>query len=482
MGSPSAFAFKRLTKVLRCAVPHLEHFWDSDSEIQLDNESESPWYIPSDFDESDSDIENRLPPEDATITQLRMSSPTEKISKLAPEIIYSIVKYLPQESAAVLSLTCRYFYYVLKEKYLEPLMEEWYDNPNFYNYLLLLEHDSPDHIACKECRRSHYVTEEVAHRYIRPDRDVIWHWRYDPEYYPQRSNKNGSWFFSAILFRKVMKQFQQKQKDIDCYLQLLSPKELSSPNSSTIKWQCSLAKVHQKELYIRRQTIWTPCPTEVNLQWYEDLCPHIYMWNRAYQIVFSCGVEDSTMIMSANPYSTETNDKLFQCQFCHTDYHVGFKKLDNKSLSLVCTPWHNLGEGKSALDTKLRRHTYTKYELQELRDTDEVNFEPESIKNTFERGGSQFGFNALLSSSETRDLLKINKELKKGRKSKVDSIRKCIGEFFNHRHDLYAGCKDPTILYNKFDERELDSYDIERLRCSIKTRSSGCKFEYPDPD
>ncbi|KAH8802453.1 hypothetical protein F5884DRAFT_471749 [Xylogone sp. PMI_703] len=393
--------------------------------------------------------------------------PTEALSKLPPEIICGIAKRLSPESAAILSLTCRYLFNTLEETCLRPLMKRR-RTKDFYNFLILLEDEFPNHIACELCRCLHRVTKQEASQYMPKSRELDfpnchlktqWRRRYDQDLY----------FFSFIISRMALRQFRQGQNDVGYYLKLLSSKELRLCNVSTIEWSSSLAKICQNQLFIRRQTIWTPSPTETNFSWLKNLCAHIQM-GRSYKdihVYFSDRRSPSRKTISKfAPHRKGKNDQIFQCRYCYTEFHIGFEKLDNKSLSMVCTTWHGFGEGRSGCDPKWEGHINEHFSF-DPEHIEKIHFQPGSIKTTFQqKSGAEA--NPLITTSERRDLLKISKALKlKKSEHKTSQVRKCIDEFFDFggRRDVHVGSKDAWRLYGseraEYDLR-FDFYESEQ--------------------
>ncbi|KAH8812636.1 hypothetical protein F5884DRAFT_785948 [Xylogone sp. PMI_703] len=381
---------------------------------------------------------------------------TEGLSKVSPELIFLIAKFLPPAEIAALSLLCRGFRNLLEKGFLYPLMECW-SSDEFSTFQELIAKDFPDHIACQLCHRLHHITATEALEYIPKSRDGD-----DAEGCMMnyinllRRGTRANWYFSPPVFLMAMKLFRQ-QRDYSKYLELLSPKELRLCNPSIVEWSQSLARVCQNNFILRRQNVWTPAPTETKFDWKHQICAHIQVTRVAqgrHNSIQCCyttvGMDTVQVYNNGRDGGKREHNRMLQCRFCHTEFHIGFTKLDNQQTSLFATAWHDLGEGKTASDTKWQRHINGNLETLQ-----EASLSPGSISSAFEQEGS-FNFSPAITSSEINDLLNIVRALElEDSEKKTDCVSKAIDEFFGHRRDWYAGPKDPQELYGD----ECPAYD-----------------------
>lgn len=428
-----------------------------------------------------------------------------RLNQVAPELIYRIIQPLPLESAAALSLTCRYLYYLLKEKYLDPLWQPisvpprlLYPAPRDYpraNYslALLYERDLPNHIACFHCKRYHYISEETAPQYILVSRPSLYgrHPKACINNYGFRQNAGSciSFYFAPTLFFMAMKRYRQGQ-DYEMFLKLLSSKELRLFSSSIVEWNHSSVRIQGNRFLFRYQSISTPAPRRPITSrsfWRKRICPHMeisaYPRSGHYHVC-NTGEHFLTTIRRFDPFQRDEAEAFWKCQFCLTEVQFTYDKLHGNNISTFCTIWKDLGEGKSYLDPEWQSHL--DHGRQELVDRilngyphvqraqpTVVNFELGSIRSAFEQE-HKLRLDSLITPAEARDMLKIGNAL---RSRSRFVVRSTLSKFFNYREaeskrshkisnflfnligikdekrvgwkreDEYIGCKAPSQLY-----------------------------------
>ncbi|KAH8821732.1 hypothetical protein F5884DRAFT_100958 [Xylogone sp. PMI_703] len=367
----------------------------------------------------------------------RETAPKQSYSrqlKLPPELIRCVTDFLPPESSAALSLTCRYLYEILKEKYLEPLKKDE-NRHSRYAFAVLLASALPDRVACFHCKRYHLITPKTISRHIIYSRS-----KYGlpacarKSYIADLTNSFMSNYFNPIIFRMLMKEYQNN-RPYQGLLKHLSSKELTIGPVNGIIWTYFYAKIHGNRLLVRCQTINMPSSTDTYTQGgnrCRRVCPHISMLNRRLQIGRS----------QPDPYTHLCHDKpvrLMKCKYCFTELQLDFKKIDTVRKSMFLTVWKDLGEGKSHLDPVWQSHILRRC------DPPKVNFELGSISSAFEQ--DEFKFDSVISRSEEADLMEIDKALYSKNASRA---RAALAEFFKERKDEYRGEKDPWELYSNY--------------------------------
>ncbi|KAH8800248.1 hypothetical protein F5884DRAFT_547539 [Xylogone sp. PMI_703] len=373
--------------------------------------------------------------------------PSERLSKLPTELIGNIVKYLPPESAAALSLTCRRLHGILEQEYLRPLMKNLFSDRS-YPFLLLMENNFPDNIICRYCHCSHRVTSREALRYI-PESRLLGPQRYDPaqtcvqNHFSLEGIIYLNPFFSSTVFRMAMKRYRQGQ-NYTKYLKLLSPKELRLNSLHNVEWNWSLARIYHGKLLLRRQTIWITSPNRRRVDWSKSICAHIsIVASIGWVEVFYKWADVTERILECAPWDIKHTTRATQCRFCYTEFSIDYAVLGGIYDSVVSTVWYDLGEGKSDLDSKWQSHISKEYHVSR-EPVDSVEFEPESIKSAFQLCCSEPESGPLLTPPEKKDLIKIAKTLIL---DDADTVRAAIDNFFNNRKEWYAGAKDPETFY-----------------------------------
>lgn len=185
------------------------------------------------------------------------------LEKLSVDLILCILDFLPPESVILFSLTCKPLYNITGTSLLEALKT---DDRARYNFLAVLEHEWPGHLACYRCARLHAIKETIRYhptsyaylRIVLKDRLAGRHSEYPwspcgtkGDYRQTRLALHSH--FSSDIFRMTMKAYRQNQSCLTL-LQLLShkPKILSSG----IEAYTGSARIGRNEMLWRDQRVY----------------------------------------------------------------------------------------------------------------------------------------------------------------------------------------------------------------------------------
>lgn len=363
--------------------------------------------------------------------------------KLPAELILQVVGSLSPESAAALSLSCRCLYRMLKERSIDGF-RKWRNSPKvWYSFLLLLERDLPDHVACIFCRRLHFIASKDDAEEIAPDPRFINSFNPKMLYYLHEEDQDYSaWHFTYVVFRTAMNRYRQNRAYQD-YLDLLSSKKLKvfkEPRSpSIIGWNCSLARIHENRMLIRHQTIYLPVPLATRLELSNqildrNICPHMEIEDLGSNeigpwIQFDRGLDHPCII---------SKERIMRCPYCTTEFRLDDQKLYKNRTAMFCTIWEDLGDGLSELDPRWQRY------LEEDPTPDRMNFEVGSICFAFEQG--HFDFSSVITQTEKADLILVDEILRVKNNDKREKLLLILlGHVLTCKHRC-VWCKDAWKL------------------------------------
>ncbi|KAH8812993.1 hypothetical protein F5884DRAFT_320150 [Xylogone sp. PMI_703] len=327
---------------------------------------------------------------------------TSDLDLLPPEIIRRIASFLPPESAAICSVTCQYLYNILGNQYLKPLRKEG-NADTWYPFSVLLKNNSPNLVACYECKRFHRISTTESFRRL-PQKSLCC-------VCPIFGLSEEDFRISFALCCMAMKRHRLGQDNSEI-LKLLSPRNLQLHDPPAVQWTQLCTRINATNLFIRRQTIFTPAPTIIGeddplILWSFNICPHMEITQDSWTTM-ACmqRLEPFKRVGGINPPGKGENRGLLQCEFCQTEFRVDYVKLEGEVASMLCTVWQNLGCCESYLDPQWQNHL--------LRDDREpVEFEPGSICAAFEEV-AEFKFNEVIAPVEKHGLGEIERALHLG--------------------------------------------------------------------
>lgn len=275
------------------------------------------------------------------------TSTFDPLNQLPLELITCIVESLPLESAAALSLTCRYLYSILEEKYLQ--VAPHLKDPSSYSFALLLERDLPDHIACFHCRSFHCLSDGKANDHTLSSESILFRtpcMKHSHEI--DETDMWISWYFNAVIFRMAMKR-QRQMRPYEHLLNLLSSKFLKLPSEPSYQiCRSSSARIHDNTLLIRNQTIYAPSVKELAYDWWSWVYPRIYIKQ---------GNETRRSYRKQQTWQSILLRKgLVKYRFCRTEFRIDFKKINGVWFFMFITVWKDHGQGKSHLDRDWQSH------------------------------------------------------------------------------------------------------------------------------
>ncbi|KAL5354659.1 hypothetical protein ACLOAV_000748 [Pseudogymnoascus australis] len=271
-------------------------------------------------------------------------------SKLPPELLTLIATFLPAASAASFALCCTPLYTLLAIPYLK--CKHGHHHFKMSEFLILVERDLKDFIACYHCVKLHTIKPDKKHikRASRCDSSVC-----------SLMSRYIGYHFSYIVFQMAMKRHRQ-DADTRSLLRLLQSDEIN-------------AAAHRPP-YILIVHRGNEGPFSKN--WGVYICPHfgivcgrvILLENSkvGYRMFYRVGGED----VEAGPGATKcdcgahvenddvstTCSGLVQCDYCATEFRIDSMAVGRRKegRAFIITWWKNLGKGQSVEDPVWSAH------------------------------------------------------------------------------------------------------------------------------
>lgn len=169
------------------------------------------------------------------------------------ELLLHVASFLPISSASSFSLCSQTVYLVVGEvlRDLRQMGAADAQNPDFFNFLLLLERDMSRHSACYHCRRLHRIKK--AHKHLHYN-SKIWVPSYLPCWKADHDSLTHVFIhkgFSSTVFRMTMRMHSQGH-DHSELLRLLSLKtDIVRFRSKQVEQETAHAKIVAGSLLFR---------------------------------------------------------------------------------------------------------------------------------------------------------------------------------------------------------------------------------------
>ena len=127
-----------------------------------------------------------------------------ELSKLPPELILHIARFLPPESTLSFSLCCRPIYITFGPQVFRNLAQ----NSQHFEFLTLLARDLPNHVPCYYCKKLHAIEKAQQHIFSAYRDDITWLpcWKANHNFTFYHLHKN----FSFTVFQMAMKRYRQE--------------------------------------------------------------------------------------------------------------------------------------------------------------------------------------------------------------------------------------------------------------------------------
>lgn len=321
------------------------------------------------------------------------------LSKLPPELILCIARFLPPESAASFSLCCRPIYFALGTQYLKALEDD--EQLDRYKFLTLLERDLPNYILCYYCKKLHGINNAYRHiysnrRYLGSNR-YLQCWKADYESLTHIYIHGG---FSFTVFQMTMKLYRQGL-DYPKLLDLLSYKTKTYFRHGYVEQRMALARIVAGSFLIREQRIVMIPPTQPSpIPWDSDfvICRHFSLMSTKSFDLFKDAIQRAHW---DEPKDYRNWKGIIQCKYCLTEFRVDFKNFGERGNAMFVTKWQDLGQGRSPLDHKWESHIAGRNDPEWL----PVEFVRGSICATFEQKEHfRFEFDGLLTLQDKEEL------------------------------------------------------------------------------
>lgn len=275
-----------------------------------------------------------------------------ELSKLPPEIIVHIARFLPPESILSFSLCCRPFYLEFGPQAFKNLAQ----SSQFFEFLTLLARDLPNHVPCYYCKKFHAIEKAQQHVFFVYRDEITWLpcWKANYNFTFYHLHKT----FSFTVFQMAMKRYSQ---GLNCseLLNLLSCKE-THYRDGYIKHHTALARVVHGSMVVREHKIvMVPLAKSILIQGTQQItvCPHISLiWNLHSQGLHGIveRIEPFRRDIPRNAWNWQ--GLVRQCPHCLTDFSLEFEQFEEKVEAVFVTKWQDLGQGQSPIDYKWQSH------------------------------------------------------------------------------------------------------------------------------
>lgn len=278
------------------------------------------------------------------------------LARIPVELIQHIDLYLTPASRAAFSLCCSLILSALGSGHLKEL-KGW----DRYDFLVLLERDLPQYIACDSCKRLHstkkphdYDWTELENRYLDAD--------FRPCFSSDENLRTRKYIhrsFSYPLFRMAMKRHRQGE-DIDSLRKILSPKALTwSCNEISLQRSWLARIVDRSFLVIREQTIVLLSRWDRRESCIDSALQDVGICIHHPRLHFSDLDEKWSLARTTEWKQLRNNTShplIHGCRNCTTEFRIDFKQLGDNGSALFVTRWMHLGDGRSPFDRAWRSH------------------------------------------------------------------------------------------------------------------------------
>lgn len=306
------------------------------------------------------------------------SSPVVRLDKLPVEILQRIADFLPCDSAACLILSQKFLSSAIGHQSWLKLRSDQYKKEKL-KFLITLEKDLKKLVLCFQCKTLHAVGQKPLsytqwrHLEERPCSEAdgvvelmpnfILRWQHAHmvmKFNQMTSSANNEWLdaLSRTLFRWNI-------PFAHCYARIANGKLLT-------KLEYRILLRHYEDLY------------QV-LAHYPEICPH---WRRVEEDnltpLLRCQWSHGT-----SPHSCDKCSGMIQCRWCATEFIVALvnSTWSPNGRALYITAWKDFGPCQTPFDMRWRTHNVfmtVAFPPPKVR----VTFEPNSIRNAFEKLGS----------------------------------------------------------------------------------------------
>jgi hypothetical protein len=275
-----------------------------------------------------------------------------ELSKLPPELILHIARFLPPESTLSFSLCCRPIYFTFGPQVFRNLAQ----NSRCFEFLTLLARDLPNHVPCYYCKKLHAIEKAQQHIFFAYRGNITWLpcWTANYNFTFSHLHKN----FSFTVFQMAMKRYRQGLNYSEL-LNLLSCKE-THYRDGYVKHHTALARIVHGSMIVREQKIvMVPLAKSSLIQGIQQVtvCPHISLiWNLEPQGLHGIVERVESLRWDLPRIDCNWQGLVRQCPYCLTDFSLEFEQFEEKVEAVFVTKWQDLGQGRSPMDYKWQSH------------------------------------------------------------------------------------------------------------------------------
>lgn len=344
------------------------------------------------------------------------------LSRLHPEIIIHIARFLSTASAASFALCCYSIFDILGTRYWEALQTEIQQRER-ETFLSLLERDLPGYILCYHCTILHSGNKTRYETRIQPSTQPRHRYGVTP---CRKEELLGGVFkyvhkdFSFSIFQMTMKRYRLGL-DYSYNLSLLACKTTGRRSIEGFPYQCTAqARIITGSLFLRVQQVLL-IPSGRALKSLAScritICPHVGTVAKDCEAQLpenvQCQIAHQHNLNQCIRYSG-----LKQCNYCPTEYQIDLQECRQLGVAVVITKWLDLGEGRTFMDSKWWSRLSTRYTShhifagaaeiykKRLRDRVPVPFEAGSIDASFEQN-EHLAFDPIQTPERVNELSKM---------------------------------------------------------------------------
>lgn len=329
----------------------------------------------------------------ASLVALELSEP----SKLPPELILHITRFLSPESTLAFSLCCQPIYFMFGTQRFQTVAQ----NSHCYEFLALLARGLTNHVPCYYCKKLHAIEKAQQHISSAYRSSATWLPCWKANYNFTFSHLHND--FSFTVFQMAMKRYRQGLNYHEL-LNLLSCKE-TYHRDGYVEHYSALARIVDGSMLIREQKIVIVSlaqPSLIQETQRITVCSHISLiWNLESQGLH--GIVERVQSLRWNVPIIDCNWQglVRWCNYCLTDFCLDFKQYEEKVEAIFVTKWQDLGQGRSPLDLKWQSHVARSADRLWL----SVEFDHGSVCTSFERKEHfRFESNSLLTQQDKKGL------------------------------------------------------------------------------
>ncbi|CZR54601.1 uncharacterized protein PAC_04485 [Phialocephala subalpina] len=291
-------------------------------------------------------------------TALEVSS----LGRLPPELISAILRYLDPEEAISFTLSCRPFYFMLRQRTL--FRSHKLSSRNRGKFLTLLEKDLPNHVACTYCYKFHAIATASRHlpsnRQRKSQGPSLPCWQFDES---TRIDTLICCQASSTIFSMLMKTHRQGH-DTSYLLGLLRSPVITIERKRYAEQIDASFRIVNNSLLFREQRRFIA--SWDHSIWFFDLkdkalsiCPH-QVYPSFQGLCQRNNIHDMRTTYSFVPNNQKLRPwGIIPCQRCHTEFRVDFDYWsDRRAVAVYITRWVDLGGFDVSNDHRFKDYLY----------------------------------------------------------------------------------------------------------------------------